>query len=84
MPSKTKEKTRSTPYLIENIPYWIKVNVNPTLKNGEKGNIYGWKFSQSSKEDISCGISIIERDWKNNIIAWQLQVAEKEIIRKVN
>ena len=69
MPSKTKEKTRSTPYLIENIPYWIKVNVNPTLKNGEKGNIYGWKFSQSSREDISCGISIIERDWKNNIIA---------------
>lgn len=69
MPSKTEEKDRTTPYLIENIPYWIRVNVTPILQNGEQGNFYGWRFSKSSKEVISRGVSIIERDWKNNIIA---------------
>lgn len=69
MDSLTEEKKRVTPYLIEDIPQWINVNVNPTLPNGEKGNIYGWKFAQNPREIIDRGVSIIQKDKKNNIIA---------------
>lgn len=37
--SKTEGKNRVTPFFVENVPYWISVNVNPILSSGETANI---------------------------------------------
>lgn len=73
-----------TPYIIENVPYWIQVNTNPVLKNGKTANIYGRNFSIASKyaesetesedkqiarEIFSRAFTLIEREEKHNILA---------------
>lgn len=58
-----------SPYLFENVPYWISVNTSPILKDGSKGNIYGRAFSTAPKEQIESGIKIYEPELKANIIA---------------
>lgn len=67
--SKTEEKNRVTPFFVENVPYWISVNVNPILSSGETANIYGRNFSQEQEDIVNLGIKIIQKDIKNNIIA---------------
>ncbi|MBQ0052612.1 MAG: hypothetical protein KBT11_11215 [Treponema sp.] len=58
-----------TPYLIENVPYWISVKTNPLLADGTRENIYGRLMRDASKEAIRAGIKTFEDDLKNNIIA---------------
>lgn len=73
-----------TPYILENVPYWIKVNTSPILQSGKTENIYGRKFSyishdaecDSNSEDtklareiISKAFTLIEKEEKNNILA---------------
>lgn len=67
--SKTEEKNIATPYLVENIPYWISVNVNPVLPSGEIADIYGRRFSLVEKSIVDLGIKVVQKDKKNNIIA---------------
>ncbi len=73
-----------TPYIIENVPYWIRVNTNPLLKNGKTANIYGRNFTiaekyaqgNSNSEDTKIAreifdkaFTLIEKEEKNNILA---------------
>lgn len=59
----------ATPYLFENVPYWISVNTNPVLKDGTTANLYGQNFRRSSKEALEAGIKIYQPELKTNIIA---------------
>lgn len=67
--TKTEEKDFVSPYLIENAPYWIKIDTSPILKDGTVGNLYSWNFVDASEEEVNAGISIIQKEIKNNIIA---------------
>ena len=73
-----------TPYIVENVPYWIRVNTSPALADGRMGNIYGRKFSIACKyaeslsdseqrklarEIIGKAFTLIEKEEKNNILA---------------
>ena len=71
--SRTIEKGSPTPFIVENVPYWIKVDMLPVIKD-EDGkdcvcSIYGWNFSHAPKEALEKGISVIHKEQKNNIIA---------------
>ena len=44
-----------TPYLFKNVPYWIKVDTRPLLRNGTRGNIYGSNLVTASEEEIEAG-----------------------------
>lgn len=65
----TLVKRKPTPYLIEKIPYWIRVNTSPVLKDGKIANIYGHNFQYASKEVLEAGIRLIEKEETNNILA---------------
>lgn len=65
----TKKKKYPTPYLIENVPYWISVETNPLLSDGTRENIYGRLMRNASKKAIKAGIKTFKGDLKNNIIA---------------
>lgn len=63
------EKTKPTPYLIENVPYWIKVNTSPVLKDGTSVNIYGRNFSYADPRAINAAITLLQKEETNNIVA---------------
>ncbi len=65
----TVVKSKPTPYLIENVPYWIKVNTNPVLKDGTSVNIYGRNFSHADSKAIKAAITLLQKEETNNIIA---------------
>ncbi len=62
-------KTKPTPYLVEKIPYWIKVNTSPVLKDGSKANIYGRYFKYADKKTLDAAITVIQKEETNNILA---------------
>lgn len=62
--------SKPTPFLIENVPYWIRVNTNPVVSiDGKHYDFYGWKFAETSKSILSMGIRQIQHEESNNIIA---------------
>jgi len=67
--SKTVQENIPTPYVFENVPYWIEVNTAPTLTNGKKANLYGRNFSDLPEDVVDCGIKIVQGEKQNNIIA---------------
>ncbi|MCR5763901.1 MAG: hypothetical protein K6G00_11025 [Treponema sp.] len=67
--SRTEEKGEPTPYVVENVPYWICVNINSVLPDGKILNLYGRLFSQATKDEIDLGIKPIQDERRNNIIA---------------
>lgn len=76
----TVVKTKPTPYLVEKIPYWIKVNTSPVLKDGTKANIYGRNFQYADKKTLNAAITVIQKEAKNNILAIAALPADMETI----
>src|SRR5574344_764171 len=69
MPSLTVEHNIPTPYLIEEVPYWLKVNTTPVLENGDIASIYGYRFSKADESLIRKGITLCDETIAHNIIA---------------
>lgn len=67
--SRTEEEGEPTPYIVEDVPYWISVNINPVLENGQVLNLYGRRFSMAKKEILDLGVKNVLGDKRNNIIA---------------
>ena len=67
--SKTVQENIPTPYVFENVPYWIEVNTEPTLANGKKANLYSWNFCEQPEDVVDCGIKTVQGEKQNNIIA---------------
>lgn len=58
-----------TPYLIEQVPQWQKVVTAPRLPMGGVGMIYGHNFITVSDEEVEAGITTVDEDIRNNIMA---------------
>lgn len=69
MPPLTVEHNVPTPYLIEQVPYWIQVNTKPVLDNGAVASIYGYRFSEADEATIRKGITLCNESIPHNIIA---------------
>ncbi|MCR5607268.1 MAG: hypothetical protein K6F69_10700, partial [Treponema sp.] len=63
------EKKIPTPFIVENVPYWLSVNTAPVMENGEKANLYGWMLSSAEQDIIDAGIHVVKDNIKNNILA---------------
>ena len=63
------EPDRATPFLIENVPMWLKVDTCPQLPFGGFGHIYGRSFRSASYEELEAGIKVVKENIKNNIMA---------------
>ena len=80
--SKTEGKNRVSPFFVENVPYWISVNVNPILSSGETANIYGRNFSQEQEDIVNLGMKLFRRKLKIILSQWPHQSVEKGSIQK--
>lgn len=58
-----------TPYLFKNVPYWIKVDAKPLLRNGTRGNIYGCNLDTASEQEIEAGIRTVDGEFRVNVLA---------------
>ena len=58
-----------TPYLIKNVPYWIKVDSRPLLRNGTRGNIYGSNLLTAIDKEIEAGIRTVDGEYRVNVLA---------------
>lgn len=65
----TVEYNLPTPYLIEQVPYWLRVNTRPVLDTGETASIYGRCFSRADEATVRKGITLCEESVPHNIIA---------------
>lgn len=58
-----------TPYLFKSVPYWIKVDTRPLLRNGTRGNIYGNNLLTASDKEIEAGIRTVDGEYRVNVLA---------------
>lgn len=58
-----------SPYLIENVPYWISVNTSVIMPDGSVHNLYGRNFRTETKEVVNEGVKIVEEEIDDNILA---------------
>ena len=67
--SRTEEHGEPTPYIVEGVPYWLKVVTAPVLPDGKVYNFYGRNFSRASKEILDLAVTPLSTEKRNNIIA---------------
>lgn len=67
--SRTEEHGEPTPYIVEGVPYWLKVVTAPVLPDGKVYNFYGRNFSRASKEILDLAVTPLSKEKRNNIIA---------------
>ena len=65
----TQYSGNPTPYLFKNVPYWIKVDTRPLLRNGTRGNIYGSNLVTASDKEIEAGIRTVDGEYRVNVLA---------------
>lgn len=68
-PYTNENRETPTPFLIKNIPYWLKVNTKFTSSEGKNISLYGNNFIHASWKEIQEGISLVHEKVFNNIIA---------------
>lgn len=68
-PYTNENQETPTPFLIKNVPYWLKVNTDFVSSDGKNISLYGNNFIHESWKEIQEGISLIHEKVFNNIIA---------------
>ncbi len=60
----TKENKKPTPYIFENVPYWLRINLS---YNGQ--NLYGRNFRNASKGLLEKAVQVVQEEKLVNILA---------------
>ena len=57
-----------SPYLVENVPYWISVNTS-VVRRGVVHNLYGHDFITAKESIANAGVKNVSKEINDNIIA---------------